>query len=231
MASHPIYQFRAELKDYRPKMWRRFQVMNNMTMARLGYAIMAMYGMDGAHLFCFDMERTGSQPEGRLPDGLVVSSKIMTSGPQNWRFEIISNELDMPFVGKNERIFDVMESKVRDVISVPKEKMVFTYDLGDEWMIDITLEEIIEDKELPGTKLPRVLDGEGSGIIEDCGGVHGLANIARAFKEKSGKNYEMYRNWLGKEELDLETLDVNILNFGMKSMTQSLAFFYNEAFR
>ena len=26
MASQPIYQFYAELKDYEPKIWRRFQV-------------------------------------------------------------------------------------------------------------------------------------------------------------------------------------------------------------
>lgn len=31
MASQPIYQFYAELKDYEPKIWRRFQVMNNIT--------------------------------------------------------------------------------------------------------------------------------------------------------------------------------------------------------
>ena len=28
MASKPIYQIYAELEDYEPKIWRRFQVMN-----------------------------------------------------------------------------------------------------------------------------------------------------------------------------------------------------------
>ena len=32
------------------------------------------------------------------------------------------------------------------------------------------LEKIFEDKELPGRELPRVLEGNGYGIIEDCGG-------------------------------------------------------------
>ena len=35
MASKPIYQIYAELQDYEPKIWRRFQVMNDITMARL----------------------------------------------------------------------------------------------------------------------------------------------------------------------------------------------------
>ena len=39
MASHPIYQFYAELDDYKPKIWRRFQVSNDGTVARLGYII------------------------------------------------------------------------------------------------------------------------------------------------------------------------------------------------
>jgi hypothetical protein len=55
MASHPIYQFYAELCDYKPKMWRRFQVANNVTMARLGYILMTMFEMKASHLFCFDV--------------------------------------------------------------------------------------------------------------------------------------------------------------------------------
>lgn len=38
VASQPIYQFYAELKDYKPLIWRRFQVAGNITLAQLGYA-------------------------------------------------------------------------------------------------------------------------------------------------------------------------------------------------
>lgn len=37
VASQPIYQFYAELKDYKPLIWRRFQVAGNITLAQLGY--------------------------------------------------------------------------------------------------------------------------------------------------------------------------------------------------
>lgn len=43
MASQPIYQFYVELQDYTPKIWRRFQVLGNVTAARLGYIIMTMF--------------------------------------------------------------------------------------------------------------------------------------------------------------------------------------------
>jgi hypothetical protein len=48
MASQPIYQFYAELDDYSPKIWRRFQVMNNITMARLGYIVMTIFEMQAS---------------------------------------------------------------------------------------------------------------------------------------------------------------------------------------
>lgn len=55
MASQPIFQFYAELDDYEPKIWRRFQVLNNISMARLGYILMTMFEMQASHMFCFDV--------------------------------------------------------------------------------------------------------------------------------------------------------------------------------
>jgi hypothetical protein len=51
MASNPIYEFYAQLRDYQPKMWRRFQVANNITMARLGYILMTLFEMQANHPF------------------------------------------------------------------------------------------------------------------------------------------------------------------------------------
>lgn len=52
---------------------------------------------------------------------------------------------------------------------------MFEYDFGDGWEIMIVLEKIIDtDSDISGKDLPRVLEGEGYGIIEDCGGSEGL---------------------------------------------------------
>jgi len=56
MASKPIYQIYAELQDYEPKIWRRFQVMNDITMARLGYILMTLLEMQGSHLYLFEVD-------------------------------------------------------------------------------------------------------------------------------------------------------------------------------
>ena len=55
MASKPIYQIYAELQDYESKIWRRFQVMNDITVARLAYILMTLFEMQGSHLYKFEV--------------------------------------------------------------------------------------------------------------------------------------------------------------------------------
>ena len=47
------------------------------------------------------------------------------------------------------------------------------YAFGDGWCINLYLEKC-EKIEIRAGDLPRVLEGSGFGIIEDCGGVFGL---------------------------------------------------------
>lgn len=51
MAKHLVYQFYAELKDYEPKIWRRFEINGEKTMAEFAYAIMILFEMQASHLF------------------------------------------------------------------------------------------------------------------------------------------------------------------------------------
>ena len=53
MPQHYVYRFYAELKDYEPKIWRRFEINGERTMAELGYALMLMFEMQASHLFSF----------------------------------------------------------------------------------------------------------------------------------------------------------------------------------
>ena len=92
------------------------------------------------------------------------------------------------------------------------------YDYGTGWEVTVTLETILEDKELPGRELPRVLAGEGYGIVEDCGGAGGLERLAEVFRQKSGNDYENYRQWLGRDELDLTAFDLEDMNLRLKKV-------------
>lgn len=211
MASQPIYQFYAELKDYEPKIWRRFQVPENITMARLGYILMTMYEMKANHLFCVTVP---------IRDNVKLDETLSGVGSvfpdKSWRFEIGNEEL---FPGEGEKVFDASTYKMRSILQgCQGEKLTLEYYYGDGWEVEITLESVLEDKELPGRELPRVLAGEGYGIIEDCGGTGGLEQLAAAFRQKSGDDYENYREWLGRDESDLTAFDLDDMNLRLKKV-------------
>lgn len=221
MASQPIYQFYAELCGYKPKMWRRFQVLNNITMARLGYTIMTLFEMQASHLFCFDIpvdknfrKCVGEHITNELNRAAI---DLFNEKPEfaELHIELFDEDGFSEFEG---RALDAADTKLKQMLSEPIETMTMSYDYGDGWEVFLTLEKIFEDIDLPGKELPRVLEGEGYGIIENCGGPCGLEKIVKAFEKKKGAQYRQYAEWLGVEELDLSSFDLNDMNFRLKKL-------------
>lgn len=199
MASHPIYEFYAELDKYRPKIWRRFQVTNNITPARLCYIIQALFEMRASHLMALEAE--------------------MGYGKTILRFEIIDEDYgDIPSPYRDVHTHNATTGSLRQIGFEPGSKLHFNYDFGDDWWVTLTLERIIEDKDLPGSELPRVTEGAGFGIVEDVGGIYGLMDLAQAFKKKKGADYEQFSEWLGVDDFDIEAFDLDDMNFRLKKL-------------
>ena len=114
--------------------------------------------------------------------------------------------------------YDATKAKIESAVSEPGDKINFHYDFGDDWRVALTLEKAFTNKDLPGSELPRVLDGAGLGIIEDAGGVGGLAELAKAFKKKKGADYKQFCEWLGVDDLDLSAFDLDDMNFRLKKI-------------
>jgi len=220
MASQPIFQFSAELNYYKPKIWRCFQVSNNITVASLGYILMTMFEMQASHLFRIVIP-LHENFRNYLLEGFTNEQTEKMFGKENvvwqeeYRYYEIINENTFP-APRNTELFEAREYKVKEVISDPNSRLVMNYDYGDNWEVSVVLEQIIIDKELPGSTLPRVLDGSGYGIIEDCGGVSGLEDIFKEFKKKKGKKYREYCDWYGSDDLDLSKFDIEDMNFRLK---------------
>lgn len=229
MASHPIYEFYAELDGFKPKIWRRFQVTNNVKMARLGYIVMTLFEMQASHLFSFEVpneDNFKAYLRDKFPEETVENDFKSISYPEKiWRFEVpyedapAMEESDIP-------VFDATQYNISQVISYPNQKLLFNYDFGDSWQVLLTLEKEIIDRKLPGKELPKVLAGEGYGIIEDCGGVTGLEDLAKAFKKKTGNAYKEYREWLGVDDLDIKSFDIDDMNFRLKKVPRIYADIY-----
>ena len=221
MASKPIYQIYSELQDYEPKIWRRFQVMNDITVARLAYILMTLFEMQGSHLYLFEVDELNNF----IRNHLEHYNKYMKEYDNDEFFKIgqygciFENDDIIPRLDKKYReLEDAKDVKLKHILDEENEKMEFQYDFGDNWRFNIILEKIFEDESISGKNLPKVIDGEGFGIIEDCGGTMGLEDIRKAFKIRKGEDYEMYSNWLGMEELDLEKCDLDDLNFRLKKL-------------
>lgn len=229
MASHPIYQFYVELADYKPKIWRKFQVMNNITMAKLGYIIMSMFEMKGNHLFEFDIP-------------LIDNFKNSVDGhaESDYNKEIIDTLTQQGFKGvkipilqddefaSNEYHYYEPSIKLHKVFFKPGDTATLAYDFGDGWEFNIVYGGSITSETLLGKDLPRVLEGEGFGIIEDCGGTGGLKEIEKAFKKKSGSNYKEYCEWLDITELDLSSFDIDEMNYRIKKLPRIFADIYEK---
>lgn len=222
MASKPIYQIYAELQEYEPKIWRRFQVMNDITVARLAYILMTLFEMQGNHLYRFEVNEFDNYIANHLEHynkyfkDYDDKQKFFKIGQYGCIFE--NEDIISDFDKRYRELKNAKDIKLKHVIDEENEKMEFYYDFGDNWCFNIIVEKIFDDESISGRELPRVIEGEGFGIIEDCGGTSGLEDIREAFKTRKGEEYEMYSNWLGKDELDLEKCDLEDLNFRLKKL-------------
>jgi hypothetical protein len=68
---------------------------------------------------------------------------------------------------------------LRDVLRPDYPPIVYTYDLGDEWQHEISLEAVVPAME--AGPCPRCLAGEGACPPEDCGGMAGFRKLLAAW--------------------------------------------------
>ena len=209
-----IYQFYAELEGYKPKIWRKFQVDENITVARLGYTVMAMYEMQASHLLAFEYERSLLTPSGRKSSRMELIDRYG-----------IPNDFDDDF-GFDDK--DATKTRLSELQLEEPYSLLVWYDFGDDWRVRVTLEEVQNNSDLLQSELPRVFDGKGFGIVEDCGGIYGLADLADAYKTKRGKEYKQYREWLGVDDFDLAAFNIDEMNIRVKKLPDIYAKIYEK---
>lgn len=230
MATKPIYEIYAELQDYEPKMWRRFQILSDMTMARLAYTLMIMFEMKASHLYKFEVDEYKV-----YQNGLKISGKkgneydeLVKKCQPIAQYGCIFEKEDMPNREGYKELEDAKDKRVRRVLENENDEADFYYDFGDGWHIKLKVKRIFENENIKKAKLPRVVDGQGFGIIENCGGPGGLEKLREAFQKKEGTEYEEYSKWLGVEELDLDTIDLWDLNFRLREILMIYKKIYEE---
>lgn len=235
MASKPIMQFKAELTDAHIPIWRRFKVMNDVRFSRLAYLLMTMFEMEGGHLFAFHIdvagnirrhtsdEFNGARTAKEYEEAGIAQLEVQMPISADWVSEA-EEEMGMP-------VKDATREYVKWHVTNVGDELFFEYDFGDGWEVKLTLENAFEDENLSGRELPRVIAGEGYGIIEDCGGTGGLERIDKAFSQGSGYEYKEFKEWLGTDTLDLSSFDIDMMNEMLKTEPAFLRNAYEEELR
>lgn len=171
------FDFEVSLVGIKPRIWRRFLLMENASCANLHEAIQAAFGWENDHLYEF-------RREGRRGGRLCRAD-----------YEDQYDEDAAPVAKK---------VKVGDVFALPGDTCLYIYDFGDDWQHEVVLKGIVE---LPEKFSCRLLDGQRNGPPEDCGGIWGYEDCCQALahtKEELAKldqhareEVESRLEWLG----------------------------------
>ena len=160
------YQFRIEIKNSKPPIWRRCIVPAGVTFSQLSLIFDIVMGWSGYHLSRFEFYHLGLQLEEEdelfdfLPRGdflLLVSSKTY--------------------------INEYMERE---------SWFTYTYDFGDYWDHRVTIEKIIIDYP---NNYPIVTKYKGDCPIEDSGGIQGYYQSLEIMADEEHPEYEERREW------------------------------------
>ncbi len=184
-----VYQFRIELREIEPKIWRVIQVPETYSFWDLHVAIQDAMGWLDCHLHEF----TVTDP--------ITRKKLIIGIP--------TDEEEGFFIKETIPGWKVM---IADGFSKRNKKAYYCYDFGDDWQHIITLENILpKDKE---QTYPRCIAGERACPPEDCGSTPGYEEIVDMLKnpEPDNEEYQEMMKWLGGS-YDPEHFDCNEIFF------------------
>ena len=96
---------------------------------------------------------------------------------------------------------------IRDVLVPENPTLIYTYDMGDNWVHTIELEQVH-----PEMKTQRkCIGGERQCPPKDCGGIPGYNNILKTLKRSGTKEYKELEVWLDGKT-DPEFIDIRMIN-------------------
>src|SRR5262249_10844723 len=109
----PIYQIKITLNEYRPAIWRRFQVPGSITLGKLHDVVQIVMGWSDSHLHQFSI------------DGQSYGSR----------------EDDDPFDGM--RSLPEHRYRLEQLVPVAHTRFQYEYDFGDSWEHTLLVEKIL----------------------------------------------------------------------------------------
>lgn len=161
----PVWQLKITLKNSRPPIWRRVLVTGDTSLAKLHWILQIVMGWWDCHLHQFTIH----DRDYGVPDRELAEFS-----------ERIENEKDV---------------KLMDVLYGAKDRFVYEYDFGDDWLHQIVVEKIVPREE--GRRFPVCVAGKRSCPPEDCGGIWGYHNFLKAISDPKHPEHDDMIEWVG----------------------------------
>lgn len=164
-----VYQFRIQLKEIKPPIWRRIQVPEVYTFWDLHVAIQDAMGWVDYHLHEFTIKNPS------------MGKKVQLGIPfeDDWD--------DEPFLPG-------WEHKIAAYFTMENATARYLYDFGDGWVHTVRLEGI-EPRDTD-IVYPICVGGKRACPPEDCGGVHGYEDLLAIINDRDHEEHQSTMEWL-----------------------------------
>lgn len=196
----PAYDLRISIQGTDPRIWRRLQVPETITVPELHGAIQVAFGWENRHLYgitCVD--RNGRQRTIIGPDEAVEDTDAEPASGVVL-FELLDAEISGPAT------------------------LEYEYDFGDSWMHEF---EVLGAATVPEGAMICV-DGANRGPVEDSGGTGGFAHLVEVLADPGHAEHEELSAWYrfvtGKDPDTFEphSMDRTAINTRLESLGKKL---------
>ena len=157
------YTLKITLRDARPPIWRRVTVPATYSFADLHFVIQVAMDWDNSHLWEFWDGVRG-------PDSVRLGPIPPSEMGARW------------FEADGQRAADAV--RLPEVLTAVGQKLLYTYDMGDNWEHQILVEAIEEVAAGAAPAGPQCLAGRRAAPPEDCGGLYGYYEILELLDSK-----------------------------------------------
>jgi Plasmid pRiA4b ORF-3-like protein len=135
-----IFEFKITLRDMPVPVWRKIQMDSESTFYELHQVLQLAFDWQNAHLHTFHVEKTNGRKEEFIE---ITSDSEFNHYFESSLFKKINNRLD-----------EQME-RLSNWFKLPKDRVTYVYDFGDNWEHDIILTKITEPE--IGIQYPRCI--------------------------------------------------------------------------
>jgi hypothetical protein len=185
-----ILALRISLRDVEPPVWRRILLPYDITLMRFHTILQLVMGWQDRHLFEFHI--------------------------RDERYGL----RDPDFQDRHNPLRSVRRALLKDAVDPRIKRFTYVYDMGDYWVHDIVVEEILSNE--MGEPVLQCVAGGRQCPPEDIGGPPGYEDFLEAVSDPDHNEHDYYVDVYG-DKIDPEWFDLGSINQDLELIRKKIA--------